>query len=137
MGINKSRFTPLTEMNADFSNPSPSEGKTSFPTSKDLGVNDEVLNDALELTTEWGENFRKPIFERLKKKHPKINAEMAEKIQKYCQEVESFMYALGEKELNGEISESDMVFLAQRQYPWVKAKHWYRLKNISMYYARR
>lgn len=130
-------FTPLREIGFDLSKYQPSEGKTPIPTNTDLGVNDEVLNDALELTTEWGENFRKPIFERLRKKYPEIDAELAEKIQKYCQQAESFMYALGEKELNGEISESDMVFLAQRQYPWVKVKHWYRLKNIAFYYARR
>jgi hypothetical protein len=124
-------------MNADLSKHSPSEIKTSTYVSTDLGVSDEILNDALELTTEWGENFRKPIYERLKKKYPEISAELAEKTQKYCQKAESFMYALGEKELNGEISESDMIFLAQRQYPWVKAKHWYRLKNIAMFYARK
>lgn len=130
-------FTPLKEIGFDLSKYQPSEVKTPILVSTDLGVNDELLNDALELTTEWGENFRKPIFERLRKKYPKIDAELAEKIQQYCQKAESYMYALGEKELNGEISESDMVFLAQRQYPWVKAKHWYRLKNIAFYYARR
>lgn len=130
-------FTPLKEIGFDLSKLPSSEAKTSIPVSTELGANDEVLNDALELTTEWGENFRKPIFERLRKKYPEIDDELAEKIQKYCQQAESFMYALGERELNGEISESDMVFLAQRQYPWVKAKHWYRLKNIAFYYARR
>lgn len=130
-------FTPLQEIGFDLSTYQPSEIKTSTHISTDLGVSDEILNDALELTTEWGENFRKPIYERLKKKYPEISAELAEKIQKYCQKAESFMYALGEKELNGEISESDMIFLAQRQYPWVKAKHWYRLKNIAMFYARK
>lgn len=124
-------------MNTDLSKLPSSEAKTPIPTNIDLGVNDEVLNDALELTTEWGESFRKPIFERLRKKYPEIDAKLAEKIQKYCQQAESFMYVLGEKELSGEISESDMVFLAQRQYPWVKIKHWYRLKNIAFYYARR
>jgi hypothetical protein len=103
-------------MNADLSKHSPSEIKTSTYVSTDLGVSDEILNDALELTTEWGENFRKPIYERLKKKYPEISAELAEKTQKYCQ---------------------NMIFLAQRQYPWVKAKHWYRLKNIAMFYARK
>ncbi len=129
---------PFKEVDFERSQSQPSEVRTSTnPVSANLGVSDEVLNDALELTTEWGENFRKPIFERLKKKYPEISAELAEKIQKYCQKAESFMYALGEKELNGEISESDMVFLAQRQYPWVRAKHWYRLKNIAMFYARK
>ncbi len=133
----KPSFTPLKEIGFDLSESRIPAAPVPVPVSTDLGVNDEVLNLALELTTEWGANFRKPIFERLQRAYPEIGAEQAEKIQKYCREAESYMYALGEKELNGEISEADMVFTAQRQYPWVKTKHWYRLKNIAMFYARK
>lgn len=47
----------------------------------ELGFSDEVLNDAMELSIEWGENYRKPIYERLRKKYQKITTEQAEKIQ--------------------------------------------------------
>ncbi|MFN8344424.1 MAG: hypothetical protein U0X91_05450 [Spirosomataceae bacterium] len=111
--------------------------KATAPVSTDTGVNDEVLNEALALTTEWGANFRKPIAERLQRKYPDISTELAEKLQAYCGEAESYMYDLGMQEYDGHISEGAMVPLAQAKYPWVKVDHWLRLKNIAMYYARR
>lgn len=129
----KSTFTPLKEIGFEI----PAFQKAPIPVSTDLGVNDEVLNEALALTTEWGANFMKPIAERLQKKYPEISTELAEKLQSYCREAESYMYDLGMKECAGDIPESAMVPLAQHKYPWVKTEHWYRLKNIAMFYARK
>lgn len=125
-------FTPLQEIGFDLI-----KMGIQVLTSTNMGVDDEILNEALALTTEWGPNFQKPIFERLQAKYPWIDEILAEKLQKYCKEAEYYMYELGNKELNGEISESDMIPLAQTKYPWVSTKHWYRLRNIAMYYARR
>lgn len=130
-------FTPLKEIGFDFSKYNLPQLTVPILSTNELGVSDDVLNNAMEMTIEWGENFRKPIYERLHKKYPEINAELAEKLQKYCREAESYIYALGEKELNGEISESDIVPFAQRKYPWVKVQLWFRLKNIAMFYARK
>lgn len=132
-----SSFTPLKEIRFDLSKYELPNITPPVQADNDLGFSDEVLNDAMEMSVEWGENYRQPIYERLHKKYPEISAEQAEKIQKHCREAESYIYALGEKELNGEITDADIVPLAQRKYPWVKAKHWHRLKNIAMFYARK
>lgn len=133
----RASFTPIKEIGFDLSTYELPNITAPVPANNEMGFSDEVLNEAMELSIEWGENYRKPIYERLHKKYPEISAEQAEKIQKHCREAESYIYALGEKELNGEISEADIVQLAHRKYPWVKAKHWYRLKNIAMFYARK
>jgi hypothetical protein len=133
----QSMFTPLKEIGFDLFNYHLPNVTAPIPVTNEIGFSDEVLNDAMEMSIEWGENYRQPIYERLHKKYPEINAETAEKIQKHCREAESYIYSLGEKELNGEISQADIVPLAQRKYPWVKVKHWYRLKNIAMFYARK
>ncbi|WP_428664742.1 hypothetical protein [Runella sp.] len=130
-------FTPLKEIGFDLSEFQFPAVQTPIPTTTDMGVNDEVLNDAIEFTTEWGANFGKPIYERLNRKYPHIDAEWADKIQKYCRQAESYIYQLGEKELNGEITEYDIIPMAQQKYPWVKVRHWARLKNIAMFYARK
>ncbi len=130
-------FTPIPEIGFDLSEYDLSNHSNAVMSTNQLGFSDALLNDAMELSIEWGENYRKPIYERLHKKYPQITAEEAEKIQKHCREAESYIYAMGEKELNGDISEADIVPLAQRKYPWVNARHWYRLKNIAMFYARK
>lgn len=133
----RASFTPIKEIGFDLSRYELPDITAPVPANNEMEFSNEVLNEAMELSIEWGENYRKPIYERLHKKYPEINAEQAEKIQKHCREAESYIYTLGEKELNGEISEVDIVPLAQRKYPWVKVKHWYRLKNIAMFYARK
>lgn len=98
---------------------------------------DEILNAALELSTEWGENFRKPIAERLIARFPEIAPADVARIEQIVKEAEYFIYSLGERELAGEISESDITRLAAERFPWLDPAHAARLKNIAMYYARR
>ena len=101
-------------------------------------VNDpKVLNAALELATEWGENFRKPIAERMLARFPELSeAEIAE-IEAFVRKAEYRIYEIAEMEMRGEISESDITRLAAEEFPWLEGQHIGRLKNIGMYYARR
>ncbi|MDM7922578.1 MAG: hypothetical protein QUS14_09795 [Pyrinomonadaceae bacterium] len=96
-----------------------------------------VLNTAFELATEWGENFRKPIGDRLSARFPDAGRLDFEKIEQTVREAEYFIYSLGERELAGEITESDITRLAVERFPWLKPDNAARLKNIAMYYARR
>lgn len=100
-------------------------------------LEDEQLNAAFEFVTEWGENFRKSINERMVCRFPSLTgAEIAE-AEAIAKEAESYIYSLGEKELAGEIFESQIVTLALEKFPWLESRHAVRLSNISMYYARR
>lgn len=100
-------------------------------------LEDEQLNAAFEFVTEWGENFRKPITERMQQGFPLLTEKEIADAEALAKEAEYFIYSLGEKERDGEIAESQIVTLALEKYPWLERRHAQRLSNISMYYARR
>lgn len=97
----------------------------------------EILNAALELATEWGENFRKPIDERMKAKFPGLTDGEISDAESIAKTAESRIYELAEMEERGEISETDITRIAAEEFPWIDAGQIARLKNIGMYYARR
>ena len=98
---------------------------------------DDLLNKAFELVTEWGENFCKPINERVLRFYPQLtDAEIAE-LTKLAREAETFIYGLAEQELAGKITENEIVPAACRRYRWLNDENSSRSKNIGMYYARR
>ncbi len=98
---------------------------------------DELLNVALELVTEWGENFGSPIDERITRIYPGLSTGEIAEITKVSRAAESFIYGLGELELAGEITEQEIVPMAKERYPWLRASNAARLKNIAMFYARK
>lgn len=97
----------------------------------------EMLNIALELKTEWGENFCKPIDERILHKFSSLTSAEINELDKIAGETESFIYYLAEQELDGKISESDIVVKVRLEFPWINDANLFRLKNIGMFYARR
>ncbi len=97
----------------------------------------EILNAALELATEWGENFRKPIAARMKARFPALKEEEIVEIGAFVRKAEYRIYEIAAMEESGEISESDITRLAAVEFPWLDGGHIGRLKNIGMYYARR
>jgi len=98
---------------------------------------DELMNKALELTTEWGENFYKPINERILRFYPDLTDDQIDRLTKLSREAESYIYALAERELNGEIGEFDIPKLAAEKYAWLSNYNASRLTNIGMFYARK
>lgn len=98
---------------------------------------DELLNTALELATEWGENFRKPIHERIRALHPKLTDVEIDELTDIARRAESRIYQLAEDEMAGKLSEYEIAPEAIREFPWINAQNAGRLKNIGMYYARR
>jgi hypothetical protein len=108
------------------------------PVIKENGkFSDKILNIALEIKTEWGENFRKPIDERILQKFPDLTSAEISELDKIAGEAESFIYHLAELELNGEILESNILENARQKFLWLNDANLFRLKNIGMYYARR
>ncbi len=108
------------------------------PVIKENGkFSDELLNAALEIKTEWGENFRKPIAERILRKFPDLTTAEIRELDRIAGEAESFIYQLAELELDGKILERDISKNARQNFPWLNDVNLSRLKNIGMYYARR
>lgn len=98
---------------------------------------DALLNLALELATEWGDNFRKPIHERIRLTHPELTDAEIDELAAIASKVESRIYALAEDEMAGKITEFDIVPTATGEFPWLSHSNAARLANIGMYYARR
>jgi hypothetical protein len=97
----------------------------------------EILNAALELATEWGENFLKPIGDRMKARFPELEDDEIARIEAFVRKAEYRIYSIAEMEERGEISESDIIRLAAEEFPWMDSGHIARLKNIGMFYARK
>ncbi len=98
---------------------------------------DELLNLALELATEWGDNYRKPIHVRIRVKHPELTDAEIDELTAIARQAESRIYSLAEDEMAGSIGEYDIIPTAIREFPWLSPGNAGRLKNIGMYYARR
>lgn len=102
-----------------------------------MDFDDELLNKALELVTEWGENFRKPIHDRIRRTYPGLSDAEIEELTTIAHNAESRIYALAEDEMAGKMSEHEIVPVSQREFIWLNETNATRLKNIGMYYARR
>lgn len=115
------------------------ERRAAAATFKPAGDDDEtaLLNKALELATEWGENFRKPIHDRLRVFYPELSDAEIDALTTTVQAAESRVYAIAELEMQGGISEFDIVNAVLAEFPWMDESQAARLKNIGMYYARR
>ncbi len=98
---------------------------------------DELLNYALKLTTEWGENYGKPINERILRLFPELSDEEIAALTKLSREAEYYIYDLATQELDGKIREDQIVPLACEKFGWLDAYNAARLANIGMFYARK
>ncbi|MEO5857642.1 MAG: hypothetical protein ABIR33_01715 [Pyrinomonadaceae bacterium] len=107
----------------------PEDGDYEFPIA--------MMNHALTLATEWGENFRQPINERMRLKYPDLTDGEIPQLKKIADEAESYVLTLADDELAGRISESNIVPMARKKYPWVDEQQLYRIKNYGMYWARK
>ncbi len=58
----------------------------------------EILNAALKMSLEWGENWLAPIHQRIQKAYPKLSAEEADSLNLWCIEVRKYAFALVEEE---------------------------------------
>ena len=97
----------------------------------------ELLNLALEFKTEWGENFKQPIDERILNKFPALTTAEINELDKTAGEAESYIYILAEQELDSKILESDIISQVRLKFPWINDSNLFRLKNIGMFYARK
>jgi hypothetical protein len=102
-----------------------------------LHAHDDLQNTALRLTTEWGENYGKPINERILAVFPELTDDDIAALTRLAREVEYYIYSLAESELRGEITERDIVPRAMERYPWLSRDKAQRLCGIGMFYARK
>jgi len=98
---------------------------------------DELLNYALKLATEWGENYGKPIKELILRLFPELSDEEIASLTKLSRDAEYYIYDLATQELDGKINENEIIPLAVEKFSWLDAYNAARLANIGMFYARK
>ena len=101
----------------------------------------EMLNIALDMSLEFGENWLKPIHKRLHKKYPEMFSENLERINSLCKEVNKvandYVYKSGSV-VNKEISFVDFEKFKDYillKYNWISECNLSRLYSQSCYYA--
>ncbi len=92
-----------------------------------------LANEALDFCLEWGEMYGKPTQARMMERHPDLSQREADELDRLAREVRAFVYTLCEQELDGKIAESDLHFATKRQYPWVNAANFGRMKSVGMF----
>jgi hypothetical protein len=98
----------------------------------------DLLNEGLYLAMEWGEDWLKPIQERLAARNSALSKEDLDEINAISQGAMRFghgaVYDLTLKS-GDETSYGDFEPAMIAQYPWVDAKNLSRLFSQGMYYA--
>lgn len=95
----------------------------------------EILNEALELSLEWGEHFLEPINERIRARHPELTGQQAEALNRWCQEVRHFAFDLVEQEYFDKIPHGTARAKTRERYPEINDELLGRLQNQGTYFA--
>ena len=97
----------------------------------------EILNFALDLSLEWGENWLQPINGRVLATHPQLTRDDAETLNAWCVEVRTFAFAEVYPWYAREVENKAARALegTRRKYPHIDAENLSRLYNQGMYYA--
>jgi hypothetical protein len=107
------------------------------PSLRKYGEN-ALLNYALELAQEWGENWLLPIQERLGKAYPQLSPQELEHYNAVVQAAmkcgHDLVYSMAE-EYGKDVSEPNWRETYLAQYPWVDKKNLSHLFSTGMYYA--
>lgn len=97
-----------------------------------------LLNEGLHLAMEWGENWLKPIQERLASRYPALPKGELDEINATCQAAMRFghdtVYDLALK-LGKETKHEDFEPVMVAKYPWVSSSNLSHLFSQGMYYA--
>lgn len=97
----------------------------------------EILNAALALSLEWGENFGKPIGARIRAQYPELTADDAAALGTWCAEVKKFAFDAVEEEFPKIEAGSTGTATTQisAKYPQLDDENLSRLNSQGMYYA--
>lgn len=98
---------------------------------------DEILNYALALHLEWGANFGKPIYDRMKQKYPHLWQQEIDQLDSKAKSIKYDGFRLFEQERDGEISEAEAHKKIRQQFPGISQDNINSLTVQGMYYARR
>jgi len=101
------------------------------------GGEDAILNYALELAQEWGEDWLMPIQERLGKAYPSFTRQELDRYNTIAQEAMFFGHNLvyKAKEDGNDITKSEWQTVFLSRYPWVDKRNLSHLYSTGSYYT--
>jgi predicted PurR-regulated permease PerM len=98
----------------------------------------DVLNLALELSLEFGPNWRKPIQERLRAQRPQMASALADELDAYARQVRDWAHDViaraATRDTAGEEQARDTI---RRAVPWIDEPTLAHLWSQGVYYARK
>jgi hypothetical protein len=98
----------------------------------------ELLNKALNISLEWGENWLAPIQQRLKEKETRLTDTQLNEIDELCrQQVTRFAWKQFEAEADGEQTVSEAKATIMNAFPWISPDNLAQLSSQGQYYARK
>jgi hypothetical protein len=97
--------------------------------------NDEILNVALNMSLEWGENHRKPINARLLARFPMLSEAEVESYNQVCREIQSYAFDQIEAAYVKRISWPEAHQNVMSRYPGLSEERYGRLNSQGHYYA--
>lgn len=106
-----------------------------FEINPDSLVANEIINYALSLATEWGDNFQKSILSRMLEKYPELSKQTIEMLESYVKQIEADIYELAQQFIDGKLNESEIITKSIIKYPWLSSANASRLAGIGKYYA--
>lgn len=98
-------------------------------------MNNDILNEAVRLSLEWGKDWQASIVARIVEIHPHLTEAQADELDALCREVQSFCFALYEDVYFEKTTRAKAEFEIKTKYTFLDNENVTRLYNQGMYYA--
>jgi hypothetical protein len=95
----------------------------------------QVLKTAMDMALEWGENFHKPIQQRLRTLYPALSQAEADTFDSLCREIRDYAFTQIERAYVNEITGAEATANITARYPLLHADTLARLWSQGQYYA--
>jgi hypothetical protein len=102
----------------------------------EVSFSEELWNAALKLKVAWGPKSRIPLQVRILERFPELAWAQANYLEKICNETLSFVWAVYEREADGQTSLSNAKSELEESYPWMDDELHAQLKVLGEYYAK-
>lgn len=89
----------------------------------------------MNLSLEWGENWLRPVDERLKAIFKSINDDEAKRIDIFIREAREDIFKMVEQHYLKELSEEQLKLNLKEKYSFLNDDNYKRLLSQGMYYA--
>ncbi len=94
-----------------------------------------IFNAALEMTLEWGENFHKPIQERIRRAYPALTEAEADTLDSLCREIMYYAFEQIEHSYTEKNSGQQETAAIKAKYPLINEQNMASMWSQGQYYA--